>query len=270
MQASTAGKLARDLAKLGLGAGDTVILHASYRSVRPVEGGPEGVALAVMEAVGPEGLVVMPAFTLELTDPALWREPPRPSVQNRIRAAMDPWTPGTPTPRMGAVADAFRRLPGVVRSTHPVLSFCAWGRGARGVVGGQEIDDPYGPGSPLDAVLARDGWVLLLGVDHRADTVIHRAERDLDTESRWRYRFPIPDACGLAWREGNWHAGCSEGFYKLAPHLADVTLRGRVGRAEAELVRARDVLDRAKELLGADSRALTCGDAACPGCGRRQ
>jgi aminoglycoside N3'-acetyltransferase len=57
--------LARQLRDLGVDAGDIVLVHSSFRAIRPVEGGPDGVTDALVEAVGPEGTIVMPSWTDE-------------------------------------------------------------------------------------------------------------------------------------------------------------------------------------------------------------
>ena len=51
--------LALDLRGLGIKAGDIVMLHAAFRSVRPVEGGPDPMIDAIMDVVTTAGGLVM-------------------------------------------------------------------------------------------------------------------------------------------------------------------------------------------------------------------
>ena len=88
--------------------------------------------------------------------------------------AFDPRT--TPTSHVGAVAEAFRSFPGVLRSAHPSCSFTAWGRDASGVVDGHAVGPAFGENSPLARLYERDARVLLLGVGHAANTSLHLAE----------------------------------------------------------------------------------------------
>jgi aminoglycoside 3-N-acetyltransferase len=52
-------ELANDFRKLGIRAGDTVMLHASVRSVGEVAGGPDAIYLALKSALTPEGTLMM-------------------------------------------------------------------------------------------------------------------------------------------------------------------------------------------------------------------
>ncbi len=61
--ASDAAALVAALRKLGVGAGDTVMVHASWLPDNGFRGGPAGFVAGLKEAVGPDGLLVMPSFT---------------------------------------------------------------------------------------------------------------------------------------------------------------------------------------------------------------
>ena len=56
--------LARDLRDLGVEPGDILFVHSSLKSLGPVNGGAGTVIDALEDAVGPEGLVLMPSFNL--------------------------------------------------------------------------------------------------------------------------------------------------------------------------------------------------------------
>ena len=56
-------ELVRQLRSLGVTAGDVLLVHTSFRAVRPVEGGPEGLIRALRDALGPDGTLVMPSWT---------------------------------------------------------------------------------------------------------------------------------------------------------------------------------------------------------------
>jgi len=47
---------------LGVEPGGVLLVHTSYRAVRPVEGGPPGLIEALRAALGPEGTLVMPSW----------------------------------------------------------------------------------------------------------------------------------------------------------------------------------------------------------------
>ncbi len=60
----TREKLAQELRNLGVESGDILFIHSSFKSLGPVDGGAGTVVSALEDAVGPEGLILMPAFNL--------------------------------------------------------------------------------------------------------------------------------------------------------------------------------------------------------------
>ena len=136
--------------------GDVLLVHTSFRAVRPVEGGPEGLVAALREAIGAAGTLVMPSWTGE------------------DDAVFDPLATRA-SPDLGIVADTFWRLPGVRRSGHP-FAFAAAGPDAELILRDPLPLPPHIPESPVGRVHELDGKVLLLGVDHEVDTTLHLAE----------------------------------------------------------------------------------------------
>jgi aminoglycoside N3'-acetyltransferase len=211
-----------------------LLVHTSFRAVRPVEGGPRGLIDALQAAVGLSGTLVMLSYTGDADVP------------------FDPLT--TPSAAdLGVVADTFWRLPDVLRSNHPE-AFAAAGPLAAQIVEGPLPLPPHRYESPIGRVYDLDGQVLLLGVGHQADTTLHLAELLAGVPYR------VPKYCTV------WHAGrplridyaendhCCELFA-----LADEWLRasglqseGQLGNAHARLFRAREVVRLALEHLARD------------------
>lgn len=247
--AIAADDLCRDLRALGLDAGAALVVHVSLGRIGRVAGGAASVIQALMAVLTPAGTLVMPTFTGQLSDPAEWRDPPAPSGQvAAIRADMQPFDPArTPTRNMGAVPEAFRVLPAVHRSHHPMQSLAAWGRGAEELTAGHALDWPLGPGSPLDRLCELGGQVLLIGVGHNRNSTLHLAE----TRARHRRvitrRMPVArDGGGVDWVEAD---DVADDHGRLFPALgaafeASGQVRvGRIGGAEARLMSQRALVD---------------------------
>jgi aminoglycoside 3-N-acetyltransferase len=149
------GTLVAQLRELGVREGGVLLVHTSFRAVRPVAGGPLGLIGALREAVGPGGTLVMPTMT-------------------DGEAIFDPAT--TPTRDMGITAEVFWRQSGVLRSSHPGGSFAAEGPRAEELCAPQPLSPPHGPDSPVGRVHDLGGQVLLLGVTHSENTTLHLAE----------------------------------------------------------------------------------------------
>ena len=241
--------LVPELLDLGVAPGGVLLVHTSFRAVRPVAGGPAGLIVALRTALGPEGTLVMPSWT---GDDATPFDP------ERTPAAAD----------LGITADTFWRMPGVIRSDH-LFAFAAAGPMAARILGDPLPLPPHIPASPVGRVHELDGQVLLLGVGHDADTTLHLAEIVAGAPYR------VPKQCtvlrnGAAVRlEYLENDHCCTRFA-----LADYWLRarglqreGRVGRAVARLARSRDIVAVAREHISADPLIfLHPADAGCADC----
>ena len=244
----TRAELVRQLRALGVMPGDVLLVHTSFRAVRPVEGGPEGLVAALREAIGAAGTLVMPSWTGEddtVFDPLAARA----------------------SPDLGIVADTFWRLPGVRRSGHP-FAFAAAGPDAELILRDPLPLPPHIPESPVGRVHELDGKVLLLGVDHEVDTTLHLAELLAGVP----YRVPkeitvLEDGRPRRITYGE-NDHCTRRFALAGAWLDDRGLqsRGRVGRAVALIARSRDIVSVAVEHLADDPLIFLHPPGSCADC----
>lgn len=171
-------QIAADLRALGVRTGGVLLAHASLSRIGWVLGGEQTVVLALQDALGPDGTLVMPSQSWQLCDPAYLADPRvPPQAHDAVRAGLPVYDARwTPTRTMGAVVESLRTQPGTVRSGHPHRSFVARGPRGEEVLARHDLADPVGEGSPLAAVGRLHGQVLLLGVGHDKNSSLHLAE----------------------------------------------------------------------------------------------
>lgn len=169
---------------------------------------------------------------------------------------------------LGVVADTFWRMPGVARSSHP-FAFAAAGPRAAEVTSGPLPLPPHIPESPVGRVHDLDGQVLLLGVNHDADTTLHLAELTADVPYRQpKFITVMQDGRPVRIEYGE-NDHCAQRFTLADGWLRERGLQaeGRVGYADARLIRARDVVVVALEHLADDPLVfLHSPGAGCEEC----
>lgn len=223
--------LVRELLQLGVTPGGILLVHTSFSNVKPVEGGPEGLIRALRTALGAQGTLVMPSMSYDDDHP----------FEKTV----------SPCPEMGVVADTFWRIPGVMRSDNN-HAFAAVGPLAERILAPHPIEHPHGLDSPVGRVYELDGQVLLLGVGHDSNTTIHLAENLAGVRYRRdKYVTLLRDGSPVRfdYREID---HCCQNFALVDGWLEEQDLQrhGRVGYAEARLMRSRDVVSVVTEQLG--------------------
>ena len=210
-----------------------VLVHSSYRALRPVEGGPQGVIDAVMRAVGLMGTVVMPSW---------------PGDDDR------PFEPSAPSaPDLGVIADTFWRQPGALRTDH-AFTFAASGPHARHITSDPLPIPPHRLESAVGRVWEVDGQILLLGVGHDSNTTIHLAEVLGGAPYRVsKHITHLVDGRAVRIEYGE-NDHCCQRFTFADDWLRERGLQreGPVGHAQARLVRSRDVVNVVVERVRRD------------------
>jgi aminoglycoside 3-N-acetyltransferase len=250
----TRASLSADLRTLGVEEGCSILVHTSLSAFGFVAGGAATVIDALLDAIGPDGTLVMPTQSSDLTDPAQWCNPPiPPHWVETVRAAIPGYDPArTPTFHLGIVPELFRTWPGVLRSGHPTCSFAASGPQARSVLEPHALDDPFGETSPLARLYARDAQILLLGAGWHSCTALHLAERraapDAVPEKIWSPIMRGGRREEVLWDEYQHNSDHFVGIGEALERMGLVS-SGIVGEARCRLVRLRVAVDFAVEAL---------------------
>ncbi|MDD5677402.1 MAG: AAC(3) family N-acetyltransferase [Kiritimatiellae bacterium] len=248
--------LVKALRSVGLHPGDHVVVHSSYRSLGEVDGGPETVIDALLETIGPAGNLMLPTFNYT-------RPLPKPCYDPAVTPA-----------RTGIIAELGRRRPGAVRSLHPSHSVAVLGPDAAELVAGHLEHRAVGVGSPLDKLAQMGGKVLLLGVGHVSNSMIHIGEEHagVPKASVWK---EIPQV-GVRLPDGTivMHAldsspSCSAAFGAVEYGLRSKGLicDGRLPSGKCfQAMRAADVIAVVCRMIAAKPDILLCTRPECRPC----
>lgn len=155
-------ELSNLLKDLGVQPGDTLMVHASLRSLG--ESMPaDTVSAGLRRALGPGGTLAMPTLSYE-------------SVHATQRVFDTQETPSC----VGSLSEAFRLQQGVVRSLHPTHSAAAIGPNTSDLLVGHEKDHtPCGEYSPFARLPRLGGRILFLGCDFSVNTMMHAVEEQV-------------------------------------------------------------------------------------------
>jgi aminoglycoside 3-N-acetyltransferase len=250
---NTVQSLAAQLEALGVGRGQALIVHSSLRALGWTCGGVQTVIMSLLEAVGPEGTIVMPAHSGDYSDPGLWENPPVPAAwQDCIRDTMPAWRADlSPTRGVGTIPEVFRSMAGVKRSEHPQVSFSAFGPLAAYITAGHTLAPDLGEGSPLSKLYERDARILMLGTGYDTCTSLHLAEH----RASWAGKKSLRQGAPIM-KDGRRHwvwfdcvdtdtddfAACGAAFELARPQAFS---RAAVGLADCRLVSIRALVDYA-------------------------
>jgi len=247
----TIRSIKKDLSSLGVKKSMVLLVHSSLSSIGWVCGGVVSVILALESLLGDEGTLVMPVHSGDLSDPAKWANPPVPESWNdEIRKCMPYYSSDiTPSRGMGMIPECFRKQKGVLRSSHPHVSFAAWGKYAKTVVRGHSLDYGLGDRSPLARIYDLNGYILLIGIGHNYNTSLHLSEyrADYAGKKEEKHEAPIKIEGKRQWvefkdiklDEDDFDTIGSE-FIKKKPNNIET---GSIGRARSQLCRQRDIVD---------------------------
>ena len=226
-------QLVDDLQNLGIHPGDAVMMHSSLSALGPVDGGAQTVVDALLEVVGPEGTLLVPAFR-----DSVWGAPENFTNSDCCCGAKNRLCPSQQPGFQGIIPETIRQRPGSLRSCHPTHSWVALGPAAKNLLSGHaHCPTMCGKLNPFEPLVKYDGAVLTLGVGVDSVTLWHYYEEILQ----------VPYA-GHFWsceRHFNHCVGAKRIQYEFPGIMQDVCIAadilktGKVGRGSSGVMRAR-------------------------------
>lgn len=157
--------LENEFKKIGIKAGDHVLVHSALSKIGYINGGAQTLVDALLNVITEKGTLLMPSF------PASGRN------KDFVESITAFDIKNTPS-QMGKVTELFRTMPGVKRSFHPTDPVCALGSEAEYFTNSHygEIT-PYTFNSPFRKLCNKNGKILMLGTTlNGAGTNLHTLE----------------------------------------------------------------------------------------------
>jgi len=257
-------QIKEDLLKLGIRRGNLVALHSSLSSIGYVEGGADTVVDAFLEILGKEGTLMVPTFTYSFVG----FENSKPFHSRR-----------TPPCKTGRITEKLWLRKEALRSLHPTHSVVAIGKEAKYLILHHEKVSALGENSPFHKLAQKGGYILLLGVDHTSNSIIHTAESlarvpylDIPFKN-WGKEVRILENDGKERREVlKEFPGCSKGFNKVESILRRerIIVDGKIGKAKTQLIKAEELLKVLVPILKDNPGFLLCDNPNCETCQRRK
>lgn len=164
----TKNDLINDIKQAGIESTDTIMIHSSYKSLGNVEGGPQTVVDAFMEAVN-DGLLIFPTHT--------W------AYINKDNMIFDK---ATTDGCVGIIPNFAYKTEGFSRSNHPTHSVCAFGKHASEYIKNDDMSKtPADPNGCFGVLKDLHAKILFLGAPLSKNTFIHSIEEEMNVPDRF-------------------------------------------------------------------------------------
>jgi len=156
--------------KTGLTAGDVVLVHSSYKSLGPVDAGPQSVVDALLEVLTPTGTLIIPTFNFNFNKG-------------------EPWDIRTTPSHMGVLTEIVRLNPDSRRVFHPFYSFAILGK-LKDELTRIRYKDSYGPDSIFMQLRKLDAKIMVIGLSYtHSMTFFHHIEQMEGVDYRFIKKF---------------------------------------------------------------------------------
>lgn len=172
-------KLAGDWNSAGVEKGDMLLVHSSIsRTLRTlkdkgIEPSPAMILDSLLEAIGPEGTLLLPLFNFDFAK----------GVPFDMRSSKS---------AMGALTEAARLRDGTVRTGHPIYSFAVLGA-RRNLFAGLANTSGYAGDSPFGILKRENGRIASLDLsDQNSMTFYHHVEECEKVPYRYMKHFTGP------------------------------------------------------------------------------
>jgi aminoglycoside N3'-acetyltransferase len=254
------GQLIGDLKKLGINEGDHLGVALSLKSIGYVDGGPDAFIDALLEAVGPNGTIMMPTYnrSFHLSE-----------INTKLNKKDHIFDPSSTKADTGLVPNTLIERKEAIRSKHPTHSVTAIGEMAKNLT--EEYDKGLSPYSPYSKLAKIGGKVLCIGINDRIVAIRHEAQFLAGLLN------VVPPRRGIKFRNESKNikififknaGGCTRRLPELVNNIRKRGLlkEGQIGSAKALLINARDFLEITSKLLRNNPTLNLCNHCFCFWC----
>lgn len=213
-------RIVSDLKNLGLQAGDTVLVHSSLKQIGYVENGAKTVIEALIEAISPDGTLVIPTYHINPN-----------GMYATCRQENYIFDVRTSRTFLGFIPSEFLKYPGIERSIHPTHSVSAIGKHAKYITESHHTaSSTFGADSPWDRIVKLNGKGLGIGVSLAPIPLYHMLEDMLAEEFPLHVRIMEDFYLDCLDKDGN--------LVKVAvnPHDPEIAVT-RIDKEENEFIR---------------------------------
>ena len=238
----TAKEISDELLALGVRKDGVLLVHSSFGSIKRKASNPEVMILALRDALGEKGTLMMPALSYEIVTET--------SPEFNILT--------TPS-NVGYLTEYFRNRPGTTRSMHPTHSVCATGSKAVEMLSDHRLDiTPVGKNSPFRKLMEMKGQILMLGCGLRPSTSMHGVEELVTPpylyggEITYRLIDEHGDTKSKRYRKHGFK-GWNQRYDRLEEILISPELqKGKVAGTDTYLIEASALWEKGKKALDKD------------------
>ena len=233
-----------------------VVVHASYKSLGPVLGGPQTVIDALLESFD---LVMVPATSYRSVTKHPEGDTPERNgcdyhfYHNWNREVLHfNLEQNSIDKKMGIIAQLMTQMPSSHRSNTPWHSWTANGKNSQEIT---DNSDWSNTDKPLKKLIERDGVCLMLGVDLSTCSAIHIAE---ELAGRNHFIRWCADSEGHSKRVEA--QSCGEGFNNLLPYCDHLIRKEKLGNATVMIFKLKEMIDEATALIKKNPNITKCSE----------
>ncbi len=240
-------ELVKEFQILGVEAGDVLLVHSSYKSFGGVDGGPQTIIDALLEVLGNEGTLIMPAFNFDF-------------------CKGEPWDVNETPSHMGIITELVRKDPRSRRVFHPIYSFSIIGKYAEFLTKNR-YKSSYERNSVFGKLRELDGKIMVIGLSYNDSmTFFHHVEELEGVDYRYLKTFTgmVTDENGNT-REDSFQMlvrDIEKGVETMVDPMGNLAeqngvIQGRkIGEADVKLMKANEVYEFTVREMRKDPRLL--------------